>query len=233
MTSTGSQNLIARGSSIAALVVLVLLVSGVGTASAATAEEEAQGAKVLRELEAGVVECGDLDGEQFEHVGDYAMGRMAGSTARHEAMDETMTQMMGATAEREMHEVMGRRFSGCGGGKLPAGFGRMMGAFGALGTMGGGMMGGPGEGGNFYGGPGSMMGGGHWGEPGGDGGSDEPSTAALIALIAVFIAALAAVFLWLSRRRPRGPLDTLKRRLAAGELTSAEYEERRRLLSGS
>jgi hypothetical protein len=185
MTSTGSENLIARGSSILALVVLVLLLCGVGTASAATAEEEAQGAKVLRELEAGVVECGDLDGEQFEHVGDYAMGRMAGSTARHEAMDETMTRMMGATAEREMHEVMGRRFSGCGGGKLPAGFGRMMGAFGALG----------------------MMGGGHRGGPGGDDGSDGPSAAAMIAVIAVFIAALAGVVLWLSRRRPRGPLD--------------------------
>jgi hypothetical protein len=29
----------------------------------------------------------------------------------------------------------------------------------------------------------------------------------MIAVIAVFIAALAGVVLWLSRRRPRGPLD--------------------------
>jgi hypothetical protein len=54
---------------------------------------------------------------------------------------------------------MGRRFSGCGGGQLPAGFGQMMGAVNAMGIMGGGMMGGANQGGRSYGGPASTMGG--------------------------------------------------------------------------
>lgn len=216
----GQRQLRTRGPLSLGLALVAVLVPGVATANAATAQEERHGAAVLGQLEAGRVECGDLGPEQFEHIGDYAMGRLAGSTARHEAMDETMTRMMGSTAERQMHEAIGRRFSGCGGGRLPEGFAQMMGAFGAMGVIGGG-------------GPGSMMGGGHWSElRGGDGDSDGPSAAATIGMMAVFVAAVAAAVLWLSRRRPRGPLDTLQRRFAAGELNSAEYEERRRLLGG-
>lgn len=220
MARTGTHQLIARGRLILVLAVFALFLFGAGTASASTAQEERQGADALRELEAGAVSCAELSDEQFEHIGDYAMGRMAGSTARHEAMDETMTRMMGATAERQMHEVLGRRFSGCGGGTLPAGFGRMMGTFGAMGMMGGG----------------TMMGGGYRTEAEpweGDHGSDGPSAAAMIGMMTVFIVAVGAAVFWLSRRRPRGPLDTLRRRFAAGELTTEEYEERRRLLGGS
>jgi hypothetical protein len=180
----GTHQLIARGRLILVLAVFALLLYGVGTASASTAQEERQGAEALRELEAGGVSCAELSDEQFEHIGDYAMGRM-----------------MGATAGRQMHEVLGRRFSGCCGGALPAGLGR-------------------------------MMGGRYWGETG-DGGSDGPSAAAMIGMMAVFIVAVGAAVFWLSRRRPRGPLDTLQRRFAAGELTTEEYEERRRLLGGS
>lgn len=184
MARIGTHRLTARGRLILVLAVFALFLCGVGTASASSAQLERQGAEALRELEAGRVSCAELSDEQFEHIGDYAMGRM-----------------MGATAERQMHEVLGRRFSGCGGGTLPAGFGRM------------------------------MMGGRYWGETG-DGGSDGPSAAAMIGMMAVFIVAVGAAVFWLSRRRPRGPLDTLQRRFAAGELTSEEYEERRRLLGG-
>jgi hypothetical protein len=239
MAMIGSRRPVTRVVLWAALFTVSSLTLAVSAARASTAQEEHQGAEVLRELEAGNVQCAKLSDEDFEHVGDYAMGRMLGSTSRHEAMDETMTRMMGATGERQMHEAMGHRFSGCGGGKLPAGFGRMMGAFGAVGMMGGGgRMGGFGEGGPYEGGPygpsGSMMGGGHWNEANADdNGSDGPSAAAMVGMMAVLIGAVAVAVLWLSRRRPRGPLDTLKRRYAAGDITSEEYEKRRRLLEGS
>jgi Short C-terminal domain len=47
---------------------------------------------------------------------------------------------------------------------------------------------------------------------------------------------LAAIFISvfpLARRRPGGPLDTLKGRYANGELSAEEYQERKRFLEGS
>lgn len=135
------------------LATVSLLPLGVRAASASTAQEESQGAEVLRELEAGKT-----------------------------------------------------------------------GAFGSMGMMGGGgKMGG-----------GGMMGGGYWNESNAeDNGSDGPSAAAMVGMMAVLIGAVAGAVLLLSRRRPRGPLDTLKRRFAAGEISSEDYEKRRRLLEGS
>jgi hypothetical protein len=211
-----------------------LLAVTTATAFASTSEEEQQGSEILRELESGQVQCGHLSGEDFDRVGDYVMGRMLGSPSSHEAMDKVMTRMMGADGERQIHEVMGRRFSGCGGGQLPAGFGRMMGAFNAMGMMGGGsgMMGGLAQGGQYSGSSGSMMGG-DWNQSSaGDNEFDGPSAAAMVGMMAVLIGAVAIAALWLSRRRPAGPLDTLKKRFASGELTQEEYEERRRLLGG-
>jgi uncharacterized membrane protein len=57
------------------------------------------------------------------------------------------------------------------------------------------------------------------------------SLAAII--ISVFLGAVALAVFLLARRRPGGPLDTLKRRYATGELSAEEYQERKRLLEGS
>ncbi|MBS1895364.1 MAG: SHOCT domain-containing protein [Actinobacteria bacterium] len=204
-------------------------------AGASTAKEEGQGALVLRELEGGKLACGDLSGEDFDHVGEYAMGRMLASAGSHEAMDEVMARMMGSGSEAQVHEAMGRRFAGCGGAQLPAGFGRMMGALNAMGMMGGGTMGGTAWNGGPYGSSGSMMGG-RWSETGGKGGDDDsngPSAAAMIGMMAVLIAAVGIAVFFFSRRGPRSPLETLRQRYASGDLSAEDFEERKRLLEGS
>ncbi|MFN8215116.1 MAG: SHOCT domain-containing protein [Solirubrobacterales bacterium] len=198
------------------------------SASASTAQEEQRGSQILRELESGELDCGAARADDFELVGDYAMGRMLGSTSGHEAMDEMMTRMMGADGERQAHIAMGRRYAGCGGGQLPAGFGQMMGAINGMGMMGAG-----GQGGRAYGEPGSMMyGNGRESNYDGDH-FDGPSAAAMVGMMAVLIGAVAVAVLWLGRRRHRGPLDTLEQRFAAGELSAEEYQESKRLLEGS
>jgi uncharacterized membrane protein len=179
--------------------------------ASATPQEEQQGSQILRELESGKLKCGDASADDFELVGEYAMGRMFGSPSQHEAMNQMMSRMMGARGEESIHEAMGRRFSGCGGGQLPAGFGRMMGAVNAMGMMGG------------YGSS-TVTNGEEF---------DGPSAAAMVGMMAVLIGAAALALFLLARRRPGGPLDTLKRRFAKGELTAEEYQERKRLLEGS
>jgi uncharacterized membrane protein len=186
----------------------------------------------VRELESGKLKCSDASAADFELVGEYVMGRMFGSPSQHEAMNQMMSRMMGAPGEESVHQAMGRRFSGCGGGQLPAGFGRMMGAVNAMGVMGGGIMGGTAQGGRSYDGPGSMMGGYGSSTNTNDEGFDGPSAAAMVGMMAVLIGAVALGLFLLARRHPSGPLDTLKRRLAKGELTAEEYQERKRLLEG-
>lgn len=213
---------------LAAIGVLLLFASSV---SASVAQEEQAGSQVLRELEAGKRRCADLKGSDFDHVGEYFMGRMAGSPHAHEAMNNMMTAMMGA-GEQQMHEAMGRRVTACGGGRPPGGFGRWMGA----------MMGGPGARG--WAGPGAMMGGrgrrgmmGGWFDEGNNG-SEGPSTAALIGMIAglIVILALALGLGWLALGRRRGPASDspakiLKRRYANGEISTEEYRTRLDALS--
>jgi Short C-terminal domain len=216
-----------------ACLALTAALASPGIASA-TPQEEQQGSQILRELESGKLKCGDASAADFELVGEYAMGRMFGSPSQHEAMNQMMSRMMGARGEESIHEAMGRRFSGCGGGQLPAGFGRMMGAVNAMGMMGGGMMGAANQdGGSYGGGPGSMMGGYGSSTNTNDEGFDGPSAAAMVGMMAVLIGAVALALFLLARRRPSGPLDTLKRRFAKGELTAEEYQERKRLLEGS
>jgi uncharacterized membrane protein len=196
--------------SLAAVLIGVLL--GAPTASA-TPQEEHQGSRILRELESGRLHCSEAGAADFELVGEYAMGRMFGSPGRHEAMNRMMSRMMGARGEEGVHEAMGRRFSGCGGGELPAGFGRMMGAVNAMGMMGG-----------YSNGSSSNA---------NDENFDGPSAAAMVGMMAVLIGAVALAVFLLDRRRPGGPLETLKRRYARGELSAEEYQERKRLLEGS
>jgi hypothetical protein len=193
--------------SLAAILICVLLSA---PAANATPQEEQQGSQILSELESEKLECGEASASDFELVGEYAMGRMFGSPSQHEAMNQMMSRAMGAHGEESVHEAMGRRFAGCGGGQLPGGFGRMMGAVNALGMMGG------------YGSSTSTN----------DEDFDGPSAAAMVGMMAVFIGAVALALFLLARRRP-GPLDTLERRYASGELSAEEYQERKRLLEGS
>lgn len=224
-----------RPSRLAAVAVGVIALLVLAPAASASVEQEEQtGAKLLNELEAGGVRCVDLRGGDFDHVGEYVMGRMMGSPRAHEAMDQMMSSMMGA-GERQMHEAMGRRFSGCGGGRLPAGFGRMMGAVNAMGMMGGGMMGGSGARG--WNGSGGMMGGSGWvgGMMGGSwfGEEDDSSETPWGAMVAAFVALLiiTLAFAWFAWRRPdstapESPAEILGRRYASGELSAEEYRAR-------
>ena len=200
----------------------------------ATPREEQQGSRVVEELRSGKLKCSDASASDFELVGEYVMGRMLGSSAQHEAMNQMMAAMMSARGEEGVHEAMGRNFSGCGGGRLPKNFGQMMGAVSAMGSMGGGMMDGGVQGGGRYGGPGSMMGGSSYSSQAGE---DEdfggPSAGAMAGMMAVLIGAVALALFLLARWRPGDPLAMLKRRYASGELTADEYQERRRLLEGS
>lgn len=216
-----------RAVPLATIVIGAFLIGG--PAAHATPQEEAQGSQILRELESGKLKCGAVSASEFELVGEYAMGRRFASPAEHEAMDQMMARMMGAHGEEAAHEAMGRRFSGCGGGQLPASFGRMMGAVNTLG-----MMGGEPSDGRAYGGPESMMGGYAYGSSAdtADEGFDGPSAGAMVGMMTVLIGAVALALLLLARRRPR-PLDTLKRRYARGELTDEQYQERKHLLEGS
>lgn len=181
--------------------------------ASATPQEEQQGSRLLQELESGKLECSDASTSDFELVGEYAMGRMFDSPAQHEAMDQMMRRMMGDRSEESAHEAMGRRFSGCGGGQMPAGFGRMMGAVNAMGMMGG------------YGYYSSA--------DENDDDFDGLSAAAMVGTMAVLIGSIILALLLLARRRPNGPLEILERRYASGELSAEEYQERRRLLEGS
>src|SRR3990167_2569942 len=108
-----------------------------------TAREEAEGRELWQRMEREEVGCKDLTDEQFAALGEYFMGEMTGDA--HEAMNAMMTRMMGEEGEEQMHVVMGKRMSVCGGnGTLPMGnagmimpmMGTMMGTM-----MGGGMMG--------------------------------------------------------------------------------------------
>lgn len=200
-------------------------------ASASIVQEEQQGSQVLRELERGKLQCKDAGAAEFETVGEYVMGRMLGSASAHEAMNQVMSRMMGPRNEPLMHEVMGRRFAGCAGGHLPSGFGLMMGAFNAMGMMGGGVRQGEGEG--PYGTSGSMMDGRSLQSSAGDDDFNGPSAVAMIGMMAVLIGAVALAIFWFTRRQPRSPMDVLEQRYARGELSAEEYQQRQHLLGGS
>lgn len=114
---------------VAALSAAILGVAA-APALASLADEVAAGRQVARQLDAGRVGCSDLDDADFEHLGEYAMERMLGSRATHEALNARMSSTMGAAGTDRMHELMGRRYAGCGasGAGMGGGWGVMMGA---------------------------------------------------------------------------------------------------------
>ena len=177
------------------------------------ASEERQGQQILGAVESGSKQCAGLSGSDFELVGEYVMGRMAGSTRAHEQMNQLMQNMMGKRGEEQMHAFMGRRFTRCGGGQLPGSFAGMMGSMGMMG--GSGMMGGRAS-------------------------SDDNDgwSAAAIVMTALMAGLLVLVAALLFRRPSRGPsgrsaLAILNGRYASGEIDTDEYDRRRKALGGT
>ncbi len=127
------------------LIALLLLFSVIGLSVQAqttfstdnhTAQEEAEGKEIWEKLQAKQLECKNLTDDNFEVLGEYFMGQMAGSS--HEAMNNMMVRMMGEEGEKQMHIAMGKRNSGCGVGFIPmmgSGFGNMMGGWGSFGLF--------------------------------------------------------------------------------------------------
>lgn len=217
---------IVRRSLIAATLTTVMTVGAVP--AQAQVGPEVDGARLLVGVAQGGKRCTQLSSRDFEAIGEYAMGRMAGSSRAHETMTRYMRTRLGPRGEFEIHVALGRRIAGCGG-RSPVGFGQVMGLTGMMGLRD--APGQPSDWGNHdaFGGPGSMMG---WrGERSDDDGG--PSAGAMVGMMAVLIAAVAlALFLLRPRRRRSDPVETLRRRLASGEIGAEEYRERLQLLEG-
>ncbi len=97
-----------------AAVVVVLLVPA--PAFGSLADEQSQGQTLAAQLQSGAKSCGDLSATDFDHVGEYVMGRALGSVGAHQAMDSRMRLYMGEQGAERMHQLMGERFAGCGSG---------------------------------------------------------------------------------------------------------------------
>lgn len=111
--------------------------SAIGASGSTLAQEEQRGKEIAESVRAGENRCADLSVNEFESIGEYAMGSYLGSEAGHSAMNRRMTLMMGGAGERRMHIALGYRYSSCAGGPATSWVGAMAG-----------MMGGRGAGGN-------------------------------------------------------------------------------------
>jgi putative membrane protein len=210
----------------AALATFLIAPSFAVPAFASTASEQQQGAAILRSLDSGKTKCADLSNDDFDHVGEYVMFRMAGSTAAHEQMNQLMQRMMGNAGESQMHIVMGKRFAGCGGGAVPSSFGGMMGMMGAMSGF---------QGGSGSGRGGSMMGGSNYRSSGSDENDGwSPADTVMVALMVLTLLALTAVAVALLRRRPGGSSarEILAGRYAKGEIDKDEYQRRLDAMGG-
>ena len=90
---------------------LVAVLSTAASASASTAGEERAGAALARQLQSGATSCGRLTGDDHHRLGEFVMGRMAGTG--HEAMHERMRSVMGTGDRQRMHRSVGERYAGC------------------------------------------------------------------------------------------------------------------------
>lgn len=184
-----------------------------------TAADEAAGKAIFDKLQAKTTECKDLSDDDFDVLGDYYMGQMAGSS--HQAMDKMMAWRLGDDGERQMHITMGKRLSGC---DTNAAYPNQVSGFWPM--MGGG--GHPMMGYNWD----NMMNG-FWGY-----------NWFGVAMMIVFWILIIAGIVWLVRYlggssnvagintgREKSPLDILKERYAKGEIKKEEFEEKKKDLS--
>jgi len=212
------------------------------------ADEQAQGQRLLDQVGSGQLTCSDIKPAQSELMGEAVMGRAFANSSAHAQMNRSMSSMMGARGEAQMHEILGRRAAGCSGGPAVSGFGRVMGSMGAMMGMMGGSYGSSGASGTGYmsGGAGMMRQGtdsarSDVGSRTGSGGSTNRWDAADTAMIVMMGLLLLTIVIALALFRPgrrRGPetpspLDTLTRRFAGGEIDQQEFDQRRAALGGT
>jgi hypothetical protein len=205
LTTTLPRNALRTSASLA-----LVLASALATAApSSAASEQQQGAQVLSEVQAGKLQRTNLANTQYQHVGQYLMGRALGSSERYEAMDSLMDRHMGQLVSDEMYQYMGERYLGkrvSPNGSYGSYYGwmaKMMSPYSGpyAGMMGGYMMGAY----NIVSGPGSAAGGYHMG-PGMMGytptssrtASDRGISAGAIA--AIVVGAIAAVALLVALR---------------------------------
>jgi putative membrane protein len=193
--------------SLAAAAALLSLVAVPAIAS--TASEEQQGAALVKAINAGQRSCSSLSADDFERIGEYAMGLNFATVAQHDAMNQHMRQMMGPVGEASAHQAMGRAYARCPGGRAFRGM--MM--YGGGGMFGGGMS----RGGGMSPGWGIVM--------------------MIFGLLVIALVILGIVWLGRSLRAgPSGshghttPLELLDRRFAEGTISVDDYHERRRIL---
>lgn len=219
---------LALGSALA----LTWLALGAATALAAGSAQEQRGAELLSAVERDETSCAELDSADFGAIGEFAMARMLGSSQAHEAMDEAIAQMTGASGLARMHEAMGQRFAGCGGSGPAGSYGGMMAMAQMMGDLGGppGIYGPAGASSDYPGLGGVMMG------PDRDLGEDDdwPGAWMAIVMLALLVGVGLAVFAIARPRRQAGPtaIDVLAQRFARGDITTEDYERRRTLLEG-
>lgn len=164
----------------AALFVAVLMLGAASPcfgSAASLATEVEQGQELAAALGSGEKECSELSADDFELIGEFAMGRYLGSESIHAAMNRRMTRVMGGAGERRMHIALGYRYSGCSGGPAAGWVGPMAGMMGGSLGYRPGMMG--------EGGFGRMMSFGHHGD-------DDDIGLATVVLIGLGSAALGA-----------------------------------------
>lgn len=198
------------------LLILLLLVFSAGATRIYAASEEIEGKAIWEKLsrsqdrgsstesgQAKQLECKDLTDSNFELLGEYFMGQMAGDS--HESMNKMMEQMMGKVGEDQMHIAMGKRLSGCGsnaimtkgGGNSMMGYGwnNMMAAWGGFGLS--------------------------W-----------LFMLLFWALLILGVAALIRYITRSGdNKQSKTPLDILKQRYAGGEIDKKEFEEKKKDLS--
>ena len=95
-----------------AALVIVLAIAAATPAVASAASEQQEGAQVLSEVQSGKLSGTNLASTQYQHVGQYLMGRALGSAQRYEAMDALMDRVMGQSVSDRMYQYMGERYLG-------------------------------------------------------------------------------------------------------------------------
>jgi hypothetical protein len=115
-----------------ALLALCLVLSVPAAARGSLAGEQQQGQDLITQLQARTKTCADLSADDFDHIGEYVMGQVLGSTSVHQTMNDRMRLMLGQQGETRMHQLMGQRYAGCTRGTT--GYGGMMGSAGMMGS---------------------------------------------------------------------------------------------------
>lgn len=82
------------------------------TPASLSADADVQkGQAIYTQLQNKQTTCEKLTSNDFDVLGGFYMNRMMGSA--HDAVDQYMTQNLGANGERRAHIAMGERLSGC------------------------------------------------------------------------------------------------------------------------